>query len=57
MYKVLLSEVNTNFSDMKYEWQLINETEKLRMLLGKGYSPSMDAAYKEAKKEYIKCKR
>lgn len=57
MYKVLLSEVNTNFSDMKYEWQLIKETEKLRMLLGRGYSPTMDEAYKEAKKEYSKCKR
>lgn len=57
MYKVLISEVNTNFSDMKYEWQLIEETEVGHMLLSRGYSPTMDAAYKEARKQYIKCKR
>lgn len=57
MYKVLLYEANTNFSDMKYEWQLIEETEKLRMLLGRGYSATLDEAYKDAKKEYSKCKR
>lgn len=57
MYKVLLSEVNTNFNDMKYEWQLIEETEVGHMLLSRGYSPTMDEAYKEAKKEYSKCKR
>ena len=56
MYKILLSEVNTNFSDMKYEWQLIKETEVGHMLLSRGYSPTMYEAYKEAKKEYSKCK-
>lgn len=57
MYKVLLSEVNTNFSDMKYEWQLIEETEVGHMLLSIGYSQTMDEAYKEARKQYTKCKR
>lgn len=57
MYKILLSEVNTNFSVMKYEWKLFEETEIGPMLLDRGYSPTMDAAYKEAKKEYSKCKR
>lgn len=57
MYKILLSEVNTNFSDMKYEWQLVKETEVGHMLLSRGYSPTMDEAYKEAKKEYSKCKK
>lgn len=56
MYKILLSEVNTNFSDMKYEWKLIVETEAGPMLLSRGYSPTLDEAYKEAKKEYSKCK-
>ena len=57
MYKILLSEVNTNFSDMKYEWQLVKETEVGHMLLSRGYSPTTDEAYKEAKKEYSKCKK
>lgn len=57
MYKVLISEVNTNFSDMKFEWQLIEKTEKLRMLLGRGYSLTLDEAYKETRKQYTKCKR
>lgn len=57
MYKILILEVNTNFSDMKYEWQLVKETEVGHMLLSRGYSPTMDEAYKEAKKEYSKCKR
>lgn len=57
MYKILLSEVNTNFSDIKYEWQLIKETGIGHMILSRGYSPTMDEAYKEAKKEYSKCKR
>jgi hypothetical protein len=57
MYKILLSEVNTNFSDIKYGWQLIEETEIGPMLLSRGYSPTLDEAYKEAKKEYRKCKR
>ena len=57
MYKILLSEANTNFSIMKYEWKLFEETEIGPMLLGRGYSPTLDEAYKEAKKEYSKCKR
>lgn len=57
MYKILLSEVNTNFSDMKYEWKLFEETGVGPMLLSRGYSPTMDEAYKKAKKEYSKCKR
>lgn len=57
MYKILLSEVNTNFSDIKYGWQLIEETGVGPMLLSRGYSPTLDEAYKEAKKEYSKCKR
>lgn len=57
MYKILLSEVNTNFSCMKYEWKLFEETEVGLMLLSRGYSPTLDEAYKEAKKEYSKCKR
>ena len=57
MYKIVRSEGNTNFSDMKYEWQLIEETEVGPMLLSRGYSPTMDEAHKEAKKEYSKCKR
>ena len=57
MYKILLFEVNTNFSDMKFEWQLIEETEVEHMLLSRGYSPTMDEAYKEARKQYAKCKR
>lgn len=57
MYKILLSEVNTNFSDMKHEWKLFEETEVGPMLLSRGYSPTLDEAYKEAKKEYSKCKK
>lgn len=57
MYKILLFEANTNFSDMMYEWQLVKETRMCHMLLGRGYSPTLDEAYKEAKKEYSKCKR
>ena len=57
MYKILLSEVNTNFSVMKYEWKLFEETEIGHMVLGRGYSPTLDEAYKEAKKVYSKCKR
>lgn len=56
MYKILLSEVNTNFSDIKYKWQLIVETEVGHMLLSRGYSPTLDEAYEEVKKEYSKCK-
>lgn len=56
MYKILLSEVNTNFSCMKCEWKLFEETEVGPMLLSRGYSPTFDEAYKEAKKEYSKCK-
>lgn len=57
MYKILLFEINTSFGDIEYEWQLVKETEKLRMLLGRGYAPTMDEAYKEARKQYTKCKR
>lgn len=57
MYKILLSEVNTNFADIKYEWKLFEETELGPMLLGRGYLPTLDEAYEEAKKEYSKCKR
>lgn len=57
MYKILLSEVNTNFMFMKYKWELIEETEVGPMLLSRGYSPTLDEAHKEAKKEYSKCKR
>lgn len=57
MYKILLSEVNTNFSNIEYEWQLVKETRICHMILSRGYSPTLDEAYKEAKKEYSKCKR
>lgn len=57
MYKILIFEVNTNFSGVMFEWQLVNETEIGHMILSRGYSPSMDAAYEEVKKEYSKCKR
>lgn len=56
MYKILLSEVNTNFSCIKCEWKLFEETEVGQMLLSRGYSPTLDEAYREAKKEYNKCK-
>lgn len=56
MYKILISEANINFSDMMYEWQLVKETRICHILLSRGYSPTMDAAYKEAKEEYNKCK-
>lgn len=57
MYKIFLSEVNTNFSFMKYKWELIEETKIGHMILGSGYSPTLDEAYEDAKKEYSKCKR
>lgn len=57
MYKITLFKVNTNFYDIKFGWRLFKETEVGPMLLSKGYSPTLDEAYKEAKEEYNKCKR